>query len=166
MYALFWLYPNVSSLSRVLLEKMEESQDYGCAFILDKKFDKSLGIPSAAVKDGEDLLLIWWAGRSLHPMGIRVPLRSIARLLFLRAVGQEAATTFYDDYQWVRCLFWGVDRSVKSNMCYYRMKLISQVSMHQFGYAKQPLTERYAQLGHCPRCITWHQAPGLFLDTL
>lgn len=36
MYALLWLCPNVSSLIGVLLDKLEDSWDYGCAFILDE----------------------------------------------------------------------------------------------------------------------------------
>lgn len=36
MYTLLWLCPHVSSLTSALVEKLEESWDYGCAFLLDE----------------------------------------------------------------------------------------------------------------------------------
>lgn len=36
MFALLWLYPDVSSLTTVLLKRLEESWDYGCAFLLEE----------------------------------------------------------------------------------------------------------------------------------
>ncbi|KAL8722194.1 MAG: hypothetical protein Q9225_001290 [Loekoesia sp. 1 TL-2023] len=35
-FALLWLYPDVSSLTTVLLKRLEETWDYGCAFLLEE----------------------------------------------------------------------------------------------------------------------------------